>query len=163
MRRTVFSLFAAFSFDRLSVVVGIDGFALEPEEEARVLHRRHRLIVARLLKRKELRQIRGCPGIGKAELAFAQVVDAFNHAQHAAEVVLSIADETSRRIRRNHQQRNSKSILVIALAARRSARQLRNKWRRLIVRPSAPIVPRDYDGRVLPEGLTRVPGTVGTF
>src|SRR5262245_31074180 len=63
--------------------------------------------------------------------------------QNAAEVMPEIADITYWRVGGDHNQRNTESILVVALEQRS------NRWRLVIV-PAAPVIPSDNDSGVVP-------------
>src|SRR5262245_52400401 len=67
--------------------------------------------------------------------------------QNAAEVMPEIADKTWWRVGGDHNQRNTESILVVALEQRP------NSWRLMIV-PAAPVIPSDNESGVVPINFT---------
>ena len=81
--------------------------------------------------------------VGKGELTLRDPKVMFDEPQDTAKVMPDVVYMSYRRVSGNHQQRNADPVLVVALGQRQNGRLL-------MIVPTAPVVPRDEDGCVVP-------------
>jgi hypothetical protein len=66
---------------------------------------------------KKPMEITVCSFIRKSERTLLDVENTFDEFQNATEVQSSVIDQSRRRVGRDHEQRNAKTVLIIALGA----------------------------------------------